>query len=189
MGRETKGREPVGGLVRNRTWLDEPRLPPEWGCWLPLFSYWTDQKYQRYPKEIEVSWNGGTPSYHPFIDGISPYKLSIWGYPHLWKPPNDSAQLQFLPAIKCTSTFQLGNISELQGLENRLLSQCLCKGSHQAHLRIAQRVQRLLPETMGFTWLHYITSPSWGLDPAGTSLISIHTQPGSVKLIWWFPES
>ena len=140
-------------------------------------------------RHMEVSWNGGTPSYHPFIDGISPYKLSIWGYPHLWKPPNDSAQLQFLPAIKCTSTFQLGNISELQGLENRLLSQCLCKGSHQAHLRIAQRVQRLLPETMGFTWLHYITSPSWGLDPAGTSLISIHTQPGSVKLIWWFPES
>ena len=26
---------------------------------------------------MEVSWNGGTPSYHPFIDGIFPYKPSI----------------------------------------------------------------------------------------------------------------
>ena len=28
-----------------------------------------------------------TPSHHPFIDGIFPYKPSIWGYPHLWKAP------------------------------------------------------------------------------------------------------
>ena len=31
--------------------------------------------------------HGSSPSYHPFLDGIFPHKPSIWGYPHLWKPP------------------------------------------------------------------------------------------------------
>ena len=30
---------------------------------------------------------GVPPSYHPFLIGIFPYKPSILGYPHLWKPP------------------------------------------------------------------------------------------------------
>ena len=45
------------------------------------------------PKHIiylVVSWNRGTPSYHPFFVGIFMdfqwNKPSIWGYPHLWKP-------------------------------------------------------------------------------------------------------
>ena len=29
----------------------------------------------------------GVPLSHPFIDGFSYRKLSIWGIPHLWKPP------------------------------------------------------------------------------------------------------
>ena len=37
--------------------------------------------------EMGGSINGGTPSYHPFLDGIFPYKPSIWGYHHYWKPP------------------------------------------------------------------------------------------------------
>ena len=31
----------------------------------------------------------GVPPNHPFLDGIFPYKPSIWGYLHLWKPPNE----------------------------------------------------------------------------------------------------
>ena len=31
---------------------------------------------------VSVSSWRGTPSHHPAIDGIFPYKLSIWGYPH-----------------------------------------------------------------------------------------------------------
>lgn len=34
-----------------------------------------------------VSWNRSTPSYHPRLDGILHCKLSIWGFPHLWKTP------------------------------------------------------------------------------------------------------
>ena len=30
----------------------------------------------------------GVPPNHPFIDGRFPYKLSTFGYPHLWKPPS-----------------------------------------------------------------------------------------------------
>ena len=36
---------------------------------------------------IGVSWNRGTPSHHPFLDWISPYKPTIFRYPYLWKPP------------------------------------------------------------------------------------------------------
>ena len=36
---------------------------------------------------LEVSWNGATPYHHPFLDGIFPYKPSIWGYPHFRKSP------------------------------------------------------------------------------------------------------
>ena len=38
---------------------------------------------------MEVSWNRGTPSYHPFPDGIFHYKPTILGIPHLWKPPHE----------------------------------------------------------------------------------------------------
>ena len=34
-----------------------------------------------------ISINVGTPSHHPFLDGIFPYKSSIWGYPYFRKPP------------------------------------------------------------------------------------------------------
>ena len=40
--------------------------------------------------DMGVSINGGTPSHHPFLVGIfpyKPYKASIWNYPHLWTPP------------------------------------------------------------------------------------------------------
>ena len=29
---------------------------------------------------------GGNPSHHPILDGIVPYRPTILGYPHLWKP-------------------------------------------------------------------------------------------------------
>ena len=38
--------------------------------------------------QMEISRNQATPSSHPFLDGIFHYKPSIWGYPHLQKPPN-----------------------------------------------------------------------------------------------------
>ena len=47
--------------------------------------------------ELGVSINGGTPSHHPFLDGIFPelnhpamgYNHPFWGTPinHLWNPP------------------------------------------------------------------------------------------------------
>ena len=36
------------------------------------------------PANFEVSWNRGTPSHHPFLDGVFPYKPTIFGYPHWW---------------------------------------------------------------------------------------------------------
>ena len=36
--------------------------------------------------EMGVSINRGTPSYHPFLDGIFPYKPSIFGYHHFRNP-------------------------------------------------------------------------------------------------------
>ena len=41
------------------------------------------------PMEILLIWmfpEIGVPPNPPFIDGIFPYKPSIVGYPHLWKP-------------------------------------------------------------------------------------------------------
>ena len=35
---------------------------------------------------MEVSWNRGTPSHHPFLIGIFRYKPAIWGIPPLWNP-------------------------------------------------------------------------------------------------------
>ena len=38
--------------------------------------------------------HGGTPSYHPFLDGIFHYKPAVvTGYRHLWKPPFGSWSL------------------------------------------------------------------------------------------------
>ena len=37
--------------------------------------------------DMGVSSNRATPSSHPFLDGNFPYKPSIYGFPHLWKPP------------------------------------------------------------------------------------------------------
>ena len=36
---------------------------------------------------VEVSWNRATPSHHPFLDGIFPYKPSILGYPPFMETP------------------------------------------------------------------------------------------------------
>ena len=33
---------------------------------------------------MEVSWNGGTPSYHPFEGDFPWNKRSIWGFPNFW---------------------------------------------------------------------------------------------------------
>ena len=46
----------------------------KWGCLINIYMYiW------RFP-EI------GYPPNHPFIDRMFPYKPSIFGYPHWWKP-------------------------------------------------------------------------------------------------------
>ena len=40
---------------------------------------------------MELSWNGGTPSHHPFIDGIFHYRPSSYGVPPwLWTPSYES---------------------------------------------------------------------------------------------------
>ena len=39
------------------------------------------------PLEMGISWcHGAATSHHPFVDGFVPYKLTILGIPHLWKP-------------------------------------------------------------------------------------------------------
>ena len=42
-----------------------------------------------YNSNIFIWWfpEIGVPPNHPFLDGIFPYKPTILGYPHLWKPP------------------------------------------------------------------------------------------------------
>ena len=45
--------------------------------------------------QMVVSWNRGTPSHHPFLDGIFSINHPLWGYPHLWKPPNMSHMFGF----------------------------------------------------------------------------------------------
>ena len=42
--------------------------------------------------------HGGTPSHHPLLDGIFPYKPSIYGYPHLGKPPYFSQRVATNPS-------------------------------------------------------------------------------------------
>ena len=41
-----------------------------------------------------ASWNRGTPSHHPFLDGILPYKPSSYGGTPMtsWKPPYTCSQ-------------------------------------------------------------------------------------------------
>ena len=54
--------------------------------------------------DMEVSWNGGTPSHHPFLDGIFSKKTTpIWGYPHDYGNPHI-----FLSFIAIYSYFQIG---------------------------------------------------------------------------------
>ena len=43
---------------------------------------------------LGVSINGGTPSYHPFLDGDFPLQtIQLLGYPYLWKPINQDLSL------------------------------------------------------------------------------------------------
>ena len=44
---------------------------------------------------MEISWNRGTFKSSTF-NGIYHYKPSIWGYPHLWKPPYYQKMVQTL---------------------------------------------------------------------------------------------
>ena len=44
---------------------------------------------------MEVSWNGGTPSHHPFLDGGFPYKPSIFGVPPFMEPPIWQSKIEF----------------------------------------------------------------------------------------------
>ena len=50
------------------------------------------------------------PRYHPFIDGISPYKSSILGYPHCRKPPDCMAEYDrpIQLSISCRQNHQKG---------------------------------------------------------------------------------
>ena len=63
---------------------------------------------------VVVSWNRGTPSHDPFLDGIFPNKNQLfWGYPHLWKPPYDSIWLcsrtsSHTEAMACTKDGLVG---------------------------------------------------------------------------------
>ena len=78
--------------------------------------------------DLEVSWTGGTPSHHPFLDGIFPNKNHpFWIPPWLWKPPRhldakDSAWKQRQERLGFCGFFGGGNLKshEIQGksLEN-----------------------------------------------------------------------
>ena len=47
-----------------------------------------------------VSWNRGTPSHHPFLDGISHYIPSILGTPNLGNP---HIHPSYLGSLRCSS--------------------------------------------------------------------------------------
>ena len=43
----------------------------------------------------------GTPSHHPFIDGLSISNHTFWGYPHDYGIPHMAAKGIALPAMAC----------------------------------------------------------------------------------------
>ena len=58
---------------------------------------------------MEVSWNRGIPSHHPFLDGIFPYKPSYWGIPHLCKPPYlHQISSNYIPVFPHSCWFMMG---------------------------------------------------------------------------------
>ena len=70
---------PLRALASAQRMLGSVQLVHDWFIWL-VDTIWAN---------MEVSWNGGTPSHHPFLDGIFPYKSTsycgtlILGNPHM----------------------------------------------------------------------------------------------------------
>ena len=58
-------------------WPAVPEALGSWGHRAPgrLAPGWGREKH------MEVSWNGGTPIHHPFVDGIFPIQHVFWGSP------------------------------------------------------------------------------------------------------------
>ena len=73
---------------------DWSRFNPMWIVIGYLFGGWATSLKQYESKlgfcqYLEVSWNRGTPSHHPFLDGISPYKPSSYGGTRPFRKPAD----------------------------------------------------------------------------------------------------
>ena len=77
------GGPPISKLVFSLGWVDmKSRINPAKTA--PILLVFLENGVSSY---LVVSWNRGTPSHHPFLDGIFPSKPSIRGIPHLWKRP------------------------------------------------------------------------------------------------------
>ena len=62
-------------------------LNPAKICLVKVIFFHTLHPFSTHFTDMEVSWNRGTPSHHPFLVGIFHYKSSIPKCSHLWKPP------------------------------------------------------------------------------------------------------
>ena len=76
-----------GGGVSAVRWPQTASIKTKW-----VWKWWETPKKNRavyhHVSDLEVSWNGATPSHHPFLDGDFPeQKPTIWGYPIFGKPP------------------------------------------------------------------------------------------------------
>ena len=61
--------------------------------------------------DLGVSWNGGTPSHHPFIDGFSMKKsIQLLGIPHFWKPPFDKTWCHWMSGSLESFEEWMGNL-------------------------------------------------------------------------------
>ena len=69
-----------GNWQKQQTWRGDQQLTNDF-----LNDPCIDKLVHCISGHLEVSWNGGTPSHHPFSWDF-PLQPSILGYHHLWKP-------------------------------------------------------------------------------------------------------
>ena len=91
-----------------RSWLHGTVYPRT----LENFHHRTSETESGEAADLEVSWNRGIPLNHPF-NGMFPYKPSVLGYPHLWKPPFRGTQLSD-SGVEISATLQVVKEEETQ---------------------------------------------------------------------------
>ena len=111
-----------------------------------------------------------TPSHHPFIDGIFPYKPSIWGYPHFRKLPH---QLQ---SITIHSTPLARYISGSKACVLWNIGGSCCEGEH-----------KLTQPPCNQTWQLNIPICRICMNRR-FSMVSLFTSPLIFNRHLWFPD-